>query len=159
MEGEIEKGEDKADVKELVDAKETNKTSVHWEWLSRIGAEERGVEWCPPEERLDRSPWDSFTFWFSVNVAATTVPIGLLGPEFGLGLKDSLCTVIFFNILGCLLIALCAIQGPITGLRQMIIARYSFGFYGGVFLSFINIITQAGFAVVAILVGGQSLQA
>ncbi|KAI8612877.1 purine-cytosine permease FCY21 [Chytriomyces sp. MP71] len=131
-------------------------------WLSKIGAEERGVEWVPESERIEPTVWtrfDALTFWFSVNCAATSVPIGLLASVFSLGMRDALLCIFGFNFLGCCLIGLCAIMGPATGLRQMVIARYSFGYWGAVFLSFVNIITQMGFAVVAIIVGGQILAA
>ncbi|KAI8620269.1 permease for cytosine/purines, uracil, thiamine, allantoin-domain-containing protein, partial [Chytriomyces sp. MP71] len=96
---------------------------------------------------------------FSVNCAATSVPIGLLAGVFSLGMRDAILCIFGFNILGCSLVGLCAIMGPATGLRQMIIARYSFGYWGAVFLSFLNIVTQMGFDVIAIIVGGQILSA
>ncbi|KAJ3383311.1 hypothetical protein HDU84_003718 [Entophlyctis sp. JEL0112] len=127
-------------------------------WLRRIGAEVRGVEWVPPTERQDKNLWDSFFMWFSFNIAVTTAPVGsLAGPVFGLGLRDALLTIVFFNLVACATVAFLATLGPVTGLRQMIVARFSFGFWGASFISFLNVITQLAFSLIAVLVGAQTL--
>src|SRR5271156_676683 len=46
-----------------------------------------------------------------------------------------------------------------TGLRQIATARYSFGFYGAKLCSVLNVIINAGFAVVNVVVCGQILSA
>jgi purine-cytosine permease-like protein len=46
-----------------------------------------------------------------------------------------------------------------TGLRQIATARYSFGFYGAKLCSVLNVVINAGFAVVNVVVCGQILSA
>jgi len=96
--------------------------------------------------------------WWSVNCVLTTVPIGTLGPAvFGMSLRDTIISIVCFTILGCFTTAFCATLGPKLGLRQMVISRFSFGWWGAVVLSFLNIITQVGFSVIAVILGGQTL--
>lgn len=52
----------------------------------------------------------------------------MLGPlAYGLGLRDSALTILFFNLLSTIPAGYLATLGPKTGMRQMIQARYSFG--------------------------------
>ncbi|KAI8612876.1 hypothetical protein BC830DRAFT_1134798 [Chytriomyces sp. MP71] len=59
---------------------------------------------------------------FTINCAATSVPIRLLTSTFSLGMRGAILCIFGFNILGGSLVELCAIMGPTTGLRQMVIA-------------------------------------
>lgn len=60
----------------------------------------------------------------------STFSLGTLGPTlFGLGLKESCLTILFFNLLSTLPVAYFAVFGPRLGLRQMTISRFSFGYY------------------------------
>jgi len=52
----------------------------------------------------------------------------MLGPlSFGLSLRNSSLVILFFSMLCGLPCAYLATLGPKTGLRQMSLARYSFG--------------------------------
>lgn len=59
--------------------------------------------------------------------AATSITFGMLGPSYGLGLRDSSLVILFFTLLTTLLPAYLATLGPKLGMRQMLQARYSFG--------------------------------
>jgi purine-cytosine permease-like protein len=52
----------------------------------------------------------------------------MLGPAFGVNLRDSALVILFFSLLTALLPAYLSTLGPKTGMRQMIQARYSFGY-------------------------------
>lgn len=53
----------------------------------------------------------------------------MLGPmAYGLSLRDSSLVILFFCLLSSLAPAYLATLGPKTGMRQMIQARYSFGY-------------------------------
>ena len=54
-----------------------------------------------------------------------------------LNFRDGVFVLLFANALAATIVAFFATFGPKTGMRQMIIARYSFGYYGTMLLSFL----------------------
>ncbi|KAF8306326.1 purine-cytosine permease [Clavulina sp. PMI_390] len=126
--------------------------------LANMGVEARGIERVPEDERSDRNSLNSLFLWFSVNTVLTTVPIGSLAQAyFTLTLPHTIGVTMGFAALGCLLPAFIATLGPKTGLRTMVIARYSSGYVGGSIFSFLNILTQMGFSVTCVILGGLTL--
>jgi purine-cytosine permease-like protein len=52
----------------------------------------------------------------------------MLGPAlFGLDLKTSVLCIVFFTAMSCGPVAYLATNGPKTGMRQMVQARYALG--------------------------------
>jgi hypothetical protein len=51
-------------------------------------------------------------------------------PVFGLGFVDSVLAILFFNILGVLPTSFFSTFGPVFGLRQLVLSRFYFGWYG-----------------------------
>lgn len=126
--------------------------------LLAMGVEVRGVERVPEDERTDRNFMNSLFMWFSVNTVLTTVPIGALAQAyFTLTLPHAIGVIMGFAAIGCLLPAFIATLGPQTGLRTMVIARYSSGYVGGAIFSFLNILTEMGFSVTCVILGGLTL--
>ena len=97
--------------------------------------------------------------WFSLLFSPTLIPIGALGPIFGLSVHTSIILTIFATLTGTLVPAFTATLCPPTGLRQIAVARYSFGVWGAKLCSLLNIIVNIGFAVIGSVVGGQLLTA
>src|SRR5438309_655349 len=90
--------------------------------------EERGIQRVPEDERTDQTAVQTGILWFTVNFVLSSVTTGALAiSAFGLGLWDSLLAVVLFNAVGIIPVALFCSWGPFTGLRQMVIARFSFG--------------------------------
>jgi Permease for cytosine/purines, uracil, thiamine, allantoin len=57
--------------------------------------------------------------------------IGALGVTvFELGFVDGLLTILFINILGVIPVCFFSTFGPLFGMRQMILSRFFFGYYG-----------------------------
>ncbi|KAJ1563093.1 hypothetical protein HK405_001730 [Cladochytrium tenue] len=129
------------------------RTALHK--LAALGVEGRGIEPVGEADRVDKNVGDNFFLWISVNCVITTFPLGLL--NFGLGLWDSVWVMLVFNVLGCSTVAFAATLGPLTGLRQMVLTRYSFGWWGAALLALLNVVTQMGFSVIAVLLAGQTL--
>lgn len=49
---------------------------------------------------------------------------------FGMSLRDGALVILFFSMLCCAIPAYMCIGGMMTGLRQLVQARYSFGYEG-----------------------------
>ncbi|KAJ7486077.1 cytosine-purine permease [Mycena galericulata] len=122
--------------------------------VNRFAAvEARGVERVPEDQRENKNMWNK-----SVNTVLTTLPIGVLAQEiFTLTFPHAVATILCFATLGAIATSFIATLGPQTGLRTMIITRYSSGYVGCTIYSVLNILTQLGFSVTAVILGGQTL--
>ena len=62
---------------------------------------------------------------------ASTFALGALSvPVFGLGFRDAALTIVFVNMLAVMPVAFFSTFGPLFGLRQMVLSRFFFGYYG-----------------------------
>ncbi|KAI9050785.1 hypothetical protein LZ554_004904 [Drepanopeziza brunnea f. sp. 'monogermtubi'] len=130
------------------------------EWLDeKMGIETQGIDRIREEDKRPPSLINMVFLWWSMTCHVGVVPIGVLGPEFGLSLNQSMSAIVVGTCLGTLCTAFCATLGPKLGLRSMATARYSFGFYGAKLCSVLNVIIGGGFAVVNTVVVGQLLAA
>ncbi|KAI0931476.1 hypothetical protein AcW1_001130 [Taiwanofungus camphoratus] len=128
------------------------------ERLFASGVEARGVERVPEDQRENKNSWNNLLMWWSVNCVLTTIPIGVLAQEYyTLTFPHAVATILCFGALGALAVAFISTLGPKTGLRTMIITRFSSGYVGGTIYAILNILTQLGFAVTAVILGGQTL--
>ncbi|CAE6446974.1 unnamed protein product [Rhizoctonia solani] len=128
--------------------------------LSQYGVETRGVVPTSPEDRNDTRFWNLLFLWISANFNILAFSTGSLGPAiFALGLKESLLIIFFINLLSATLPAYFSTFGPRLGMRQMIVSRYSFGFYGSIIPSLLNLITFMGFLILNLILGGETLAA
>ncbi|RAQ45676.1 nucleoside transporter [Aspergillus flavus] len=129
-------------------------------WIDRkLGVEAMGVERVPEDKRRPPQKLNMMFFWFSVLISPTLIPIGSLGPIFGLSVHTSVILTIFAALLGTIAPAFTATLSPPSGLRQVAVARYAFGIWGAKFCGLLNIIVNGGYAVIAAVVGGQLLVA
>lgn len=100
-------------------------------FASKLGVEERGIERVLPEDRTDTKVSSIGTLWLSTNLTVSAFAIGALAkPAFSLGFVDAALTIVFFNLLGILPICFFSTLGPRFGLRQMVLSKYYFGYYG-----------------------------
>lgn len=97
-------------------------------WNNRIenlaGLEARGIARVPPEERQQSSFLgyaQMAMLWFSANVTANNLAVGLLGPlVFDLGFVDSVMMATFGGLFGSAGTAYMSIWGPQSGNRTMV---------------------------------------
>ena len=69
--------------------------------------------------------------WLSANMVVSSFAIGALAVTvFRLGFVDAFLTILFINLLGITPVAFFSTFGPRYGLRQMVLSRFFFGFYG-----------------------------
>ncbi len=80
--------------------------------------EQRHVEVVPENERHGR-PRDQFTLWFAANANVVNFTLGVLAILFGLNLLWALVAIVVGNVLGMLLTALHAWQGPRLGVHLL----------------------------------------
>lgn len=77
-----------------------------------VGVETQGIDRIPDEKRHPPSLINAFLLWFSFNGHIATLPVGLLGPEFGLSLQLSVAAIVVGALLGSFFPAYCATLGP-----------------------------------------------
>ncbi len=124
------------------------------------GLETHGIERVSPQTRTHVRIFDNFTMWLSANLVISTIALGALASQaFFLGFWDSLAVIVVFNILGTLPPAIFSTLGPRTGLRQMTISRFAFGWVGGMVMALFNIAACIGWSAVNVIVGGQLVTA
>jgi len=101
-------------------------------FAGKFNIEQRGIERVPEDERTDTNGLVNIgTMWLAANMVVPSFAIGALAtPVFGLGFIDTILTIFFFNILGIFPVSFFSTFGPRFGLRQMVLSRFYFGFYG-----------------------------
>jgi NCS1 family nucleobase:cation symporter-1 len=118
--------------------------------------ERHHIEIIPAEDRQGR-PRDQFTLWFATNANVVNFVLGGLAISAGLNLFWSLVAIVAGNVLGMLLTALHAWQGPRLGVPQMIQSRGQFGFYGASFIMLASIVLDIGYLAASQVLQGDSL--
>ena len=93
-------------------------------------------------------------------MVVSSFAIGVLAvPVFGLGFVDGLLTIFFINMLGVLPVCFFSTLGPVFGMRQMILSRFYFGYYGVKVVAVFNCLACLGWSAVNVIVGAQLLHA
>ncbi|KAH0562286.1 hypothetical protein GP486_003017 [Trichoglossum hirsutum] len=136
----------------------------------RFNIEQRGIERVPENERTDLHGLinvgtmvidpliSTMTAWLAANMVVSSFAIGALAnPVFGLGFVDTILTILFFNILGILPVCFWSTFGPKFGLRQMVLSRFYFGYYGVKVIATFNVLACVGWSAVNVIVGAQLL--
>lgn len=83
------------------------------EWLdAKMGIETQGIDRIHEEDKKPPSILNVFFLWFSLTCHVGTLPIGLLGPEFGLSLNQSVAAIVVGTILGALCTSYTGTLGP-----------------------------------------------
>lgn len=86
--------------------------------------------------------------------------IGLLAQKlFALGFVDAILTCLFFNLIGIIPVAFFSTFGPRFGLRQMVLSRFWFGWYGVKIIAVFNVLACLGWSAVNSIVGAQLIHA
>ncbi|KAG1868516.1 hypothetical protein F4604DRAFT_1927399 [Suillus subluteus] len=146
--------------------------------LSRYGIETHGIVPVPVEERLETRWYQLFFVWFSscmnlLSYGFSTVLIpaqfsnppntcrfstGTTGPAFfSMGVRDCLAIIIVVNLVCCLLPGFSAVFGPKLGMRAMVQARFSWGYFGAIIPAVLNAFSLEGFLILKCIIGGQTI--
>ncbi|KAJ8126024.1 hypothetical protein O1611_g7615 [Lasiodiplodia mahajangana] len=125
-------------------------------FAGKYGVEQRGIQRVPDDERTDTTMSQVGTLWLSANMVVSSFAIGALAvPIFDLGYVDSALTIFFVNILGIMPVCFFSTFGPRFGLRQMVLSRFYFGYYGVKLVACFNILACVGWSAVNVIVGAQ----
>jgi purine-cytosine permease-like protein len=116
-----------------------------------LGAETVGCEPVPEKDRdPTQGPWSMFSVWTTTNLLVSAFSTGSLGPTlYGLGFWDSFLAIIFFHALGNLAVGVYSVLSFQLGMRSMIIARYSFGYWAVKILVVLNAFTCIGVSLIS----------
>jgi NCS1 family nucleobase:cation symporter-1 len=119
--------------------------------------ERRTIEHIPLDERHGRAR-DLFTVWFGSNIMLLTIITGALSTTvFGLPLWAGAASVVLGNVIGAVVMALHAAQGPQMGVPQMLQTRAQFGSYGSLLVVVLVVFMYLGFFASNAVLGGQAL--
>ncbi|KAI4189693.1 MAG: hypothetical protein L6R41_001302 [Letrouitia leprolyta] len=137
------------------------------QWNRRIenlaGLEARGITRVLPEERHEASLLGYIQMamlWFSANVSANNLAVGMLGPLlFNLGFLDSAMCSVGGILVGSAATAYMSIWGAQSGNRTMVVARYFMGYWPAKLTCFLNMILMVGYGTIDCIIGGQILSA
>jgi len=129
-------------------------------FATKFGVEARGIERVPSDERTDAGMSQIGTMWCSANMVVSAFAIGALAqPVFFLGFVDTILTIFFINLLGIIPVCFFSTFGPRFGLRQMVLSRFYFGWYGVKIIAIFNILACIGWSSVNVIVGAQLFNA
>src|ERR1700754_3153848 len=119
--------------------------------------EQRTIEHVPVDERHGRAR-DLFTVWFGSNIMLLTIITGALATTvFGLPVWAGATSIVLGNVIGGVVMALHAAQGPQMGVPQMLQTRAQFGSYGSLLVVVLVIFMYLGFFASNAVLGGQAL--
>lgn len=130
---------------------------------TKLGIESEAIRRKLPEEKRDVRWHETLTMgllWASGTMNTSCFATGFLGfVYFGLNLRQVILIIIFGSILGAAFTGFAATFGPPTGLRQISVSRYAFGWWPNKLIAFLNTVVQLGWAAVACITGGLALTA
>lgn len=142
-----------------------NHGSWFWKICEKIDnlGESRGIVRQPEDMRGkgDLRQYIGLTvLWLGSTCSLPSMTGFFIGPlGFDLGFKDAMSAGLVGALVGSFVAAYGATMGPRMGLRQMISARFQFGWYPAKFIAFLNVLTLLGWAVVSSVFGGELLRA
>ncbi|OCF38120.1 cytosine-purine permease [Kwoniella heveanensis CBS 569] len=129
--------------------------------LVEHGVEERGIDPRPEDDRDELTIWSYLpqtTLWAAFNTNILSFSEGVIGPAlFGLNWKASASCIVLFTLASGIPVAYCATNGPKTGMRQMVQARYGLGYFPAMIFGLINCATMIGFMSLTAILAGQCL--
>ncbi|KAF4552823.1 Purine-cytosine permease fcyB-like protein 2 [Elsinoe fawcettii] len=129
----------------------------------KLKIEQRGIERVPEDERTDKgfkALLNVSTMWLAANLVISAFALGLLAKKvFYLGFVDAILTCLFFNMIGIIPVCYFSTFGPKFGLRQMVLSRFWFGWWGVKLIAVFNVLACLGWSSVNAIVGAQLLNA
>ena len=132
-----------------------NATAARHEQVRRH-VENRHIDHIPAAARHGK-PWQQLVFWFGGNVNVFNVVLGGVLVSIGLTFWWAVAAIVIGTLIGALLIALHATQGPRLGVPQSIQSRGQFGFYGAAFMFPAVLVLNIGFIAAELVIQAQAM--
>lgn len=123
---------------------------------ARRYVENRHIEYIPATARHGK-PWHQFWFWAGANFNVFNVVLGGITVAIGLTFWWALAAITVGTLIGALLIALHASQGPKLGVPQTIQSRGQFGFYGAAWLFPAVLALNIGFIAAELVIQAEAM--
>jgi nucleobase:cation symporter-1, NCS1 family len=111
-----------------------------------------------PDNERHGTVGQQWRLWYACNANFFCIVLGSFAVLLGLNLFWAIAAIVIGSVIGGVLTALHAVQGPRLGVPQLIQSRGQFGFYFGVVLFLMGILLDVGFMGGGLVVGAQSLQ-
>ena len=93
-------------------------------------------------------------------MVVSSFAIGTLAQSlFYLGFVDAILVCLFFNLLGIMSVCFFSTFGPLFGLRQMVLSRFWFGWWGVKLIAIFNVLACIGWSSANSIVGAQLINA
>lgn len=122
-----------------------------------LAVEKRTIDHIPVDERHGRGR-DLFTIWFGSNIMLLTVATGVVATSvYGLPVWAAVLSLVLGNVVGGVVMALHAAQGPQMGVPQMLQTRAQFGSFGSLLVVTLVIFMYVGFFASNMALGGQAV--
>lgn len=122
-----------------------------------LGVETRTIDYIPENERHGKAR-NLFTIWFGGNIMMLSIATGLLATAvYGLPIWAAILALVVGNLVGGVVMALHAAQGPQMGVPQMLQTRAQFGSYGSLLVVVIVVGMYVAFFASNVILGGQAL--
>ncbi len=124
---------------------------------STLAVESHTIQHIPVTERHGTAR-SLFTIWFGANIMLLTVATGAVATAvYGLPIWPAIIALTIGNLVGGVVMALHAAQGPQMGVPQMLQTRAQFGSFGSLLVVGIVILMYVGFFASNMVLGGQAL--
>jgi NCS1 family nucleobase:cation symporter-1 len=119
--------------------------------------EVRTIDHVPENERHGKAR-DLFTVWFGSNIMLLTVASGVAATvAFGLPISAAAVALVLGHVVGGIVMALHAAQGPQMGVPQMLQTKAQFGSFGSLLVVVIVVLMYLGFFASNMVLGGQAI--
>ncbi|KAI7860256.1 permease for cytosine/purines, uracil, thiamine, allantoin-domain-containing protein [Circinella umbellata] len=150
---------DNANITEVISEESVSqeaKRKKEWSFLTKV--EQQGINPIPEDERPHKRISDNFTLWFSINTNWIPLSLGMLATEiYHIQFWQGVTCILIANIIVTIPGAIFTTFGLRYGLRQIVVARYSYGLLPCYILSAFNVFAFIGWGIIDIILGAQLL--
>ena len=126
--------------------------------VGRNRIEKRSIDFVPERDRHGKV-WQQIPFWFLGNFQILALAVGFIGPSLGLSFGWCALAGVLGVIVGTMVMAFHASQGPRLGLPQLIQSRAQFGYLGVIPILLAGVVTFVGVNIVMIMTLREGLAA
>ena len=133
-------------------------SSIHAKYGDKVlTVEPYGVETVEGADRHG-SAKGQFPLWLGSNLTIADYALGFLPISLGMSWGFTIASILIGNLVGAIVLALCAAMGPSYGEPQLMIGRFTFGRVGGYLPAVLNYLSTIGWFTVNNILGAFGLK-